>query len=136
MHFKTHQALALAGVSEEKLRHWKTQLSPLFGFDGRKTGFTLEQVVALAVVNRAVSGLKVPVATLAPQAQDLFDAVARHLRTGTGATVLFLADGHVSLGGMADLPGADTVVLIRMDLVASHVRNEAIKVAEAQLTLI
>lgn len=135
MHFKTHQTLALAGINDEKLRHWKSQLSPLSGFDGRKQGFSIEQVVALAVINRFVSGLKIPVAALAPQAEEIFEAVARHL-AGLGDPLLLWIDNTVLTGAPGDLPDVDALIIIRLDRVAEQVRADAVKAAASQLSLI
>lgn len=135
MQFKTQQALTLAGISDDKLRHWKSILSPLNRFDGRKDGFTLEQVVALAVINCAVSRLKLPIATFAPHAEEIFDAVTRFLRSG-GPAVLYLHDGKVTVEGIKKTPDADALIAIRMDLVAEQVRGATIDVEEAQLDLL
>lgn len=77
LRFNTQQALDLAGIRREQFRHWKKVLPPLAGRDGRADDYSLEEIIALAILAALVLRLGIGVSHLADFAVELFD------RTGT-----------------------------------------------------
>lgn len=73
MRFNTQQALDLAGIRREQFRHWKKVLPPLAGRDGRADDYSLEEIIALAILAALVLRLGIGVSHLADFAVELFD---------------------------------------------------------------
>lgn len=140
MQYKPQQALALAGLSQEQLRHWKTVLSPLRDFDGRKGGFTVEQIVALSIINRIASGLNVQIAALAPHADEIFAGVARHLREGRPELLVIAGSAGgpqrcLFVDSLKDVD-ADTLLVVRLGQVTAAALAGATRIEDGQPPLL
>ena len=89
MNFTHAQILELTGMTQERLRHWRREIS---GLDARasRTGIvTFEEVALLAVLSRAADELGISLSLIAANYDDLLapptecqaaqDTAARHL---------------------------------------------------------
>ena len=121
--FSTGQALEWADLSGDTLRYWKGILEPIAGRDGRSSGYTLEEIVALAVIARATGKLQVPIATFAKHAKAVFDAVAAYVADDQQPSLMFIHESDVGFGSMTALPPIDALAIVRIDRVLLEVRT-------------
>jgi hypothetical protein len=137
-YYDTAQALHLTGLSKEALRYWKSILAPIHGRDGRSRGYTFQEVAALAVISRAVQELAVPISRFASKANYLFSEIAAHTESARKPLVLCITQEDTMLVSPDELPGAETMALVRIDQVLQTLRR-AIgaepRTAETQLDL-
>lgn len=122
MRLETAQVLALLGLTKETLRHWKKVLAPLAGRDGRSDGYTFDELIALALIARAVRDLQVPISRLAPVAHRLFREVAAHV-DAAHTTVLCISEGDVALCPIDRLPGDSCLALVRLAPIIRDLRH-------------
>jgi hypothetical protein len=120
--FTTTQALAWADLGADTLRYWKKNLKPIAGRDGRSCGYTLEEIVALAVANKAATQLNVSFKVFAEHAEALFEGVAEHLRSSSKPHLLIIHDGQLSFVSGPHLPNVEAFALVRVDLVLSDIK--------------
>lgn len=120
--FKTAQVLAWAVLNPQTLRYWKNVLSPISGRDGRSTGYTLEEVVALAVVNCATTQLNVPISRFADHAQELFESVALHVADSDQPHLVFIHENDITFGTPEGMPAVEALAIVRIDRVLIDVR--------------
>jgi hypothetical protein len=121
--FKTAQVLAWVGLNSQTLRYWKNVLPPIGGRDGRSGGYTLEEIAALAVINRAATQLNVPVSCFAEHAEHLFSAVAEHVTDPAQPHLVFIHTNEVSVGTAQEIPPVDALAIVRIDLVLRDLRD-------------
>jgi hypothetical protein len=121
--FDTTQTLHLAGLSKETLRYWKSILSPIRGRDGRSQGYTFHEVVALAVISRAVHELAVPISRFASKADHLFSEIAAHAQSVVKPLILCITQEDIVLVPPDELPNAETMALVRIDQVLHTLRG-------------
>jgi hypothetical protein len=121
--FDTAQALDLTGLSKEALRYWKSILSPIRGRDGRSQGYTFQEVAALAVISRAVQELAVPISRFASKAAYIFSEIAVHTQSRGEPLILCITQEDMMLISADQLPGAETMALVRIDQVLQTLRN-------------
>lgn len=120
--FTTTQTLAWADLGAETLRYWKKNLEPIAGRDGRSCGYTLEEIVALAVINRAASQLNVAFKVFADHAAAVFDAVASYVADQRNPHLVFIHNGRITIGAGPDLPDVEALAIVRIDLVLEDVQ--------------
>lgn len=77
MHYTPGQLRDIVGISQETLRHWRTQLPPL-ATRGRAPCFKPGQLVGTAVIKTLVEDCGVSVGALRRAAPALFDLCDRH----------------------------------------------------------
>lgn len=118
--------LGWAGLNADTLRYWKGILTPIAGRDGRSSGYTLEEIVALAVIARATNNLKVPVNVFAEHAQALFETVAAFISDGQGPPLVFIHGDEVHFGRQGSLPEVEALAIVRIDRVLLDVRTRMI----------
>lgn len=121
MKFKTGQAIELAGISTDAFRHWKTVLAPLRSHDGRRATLTLSDVVALAVIDRAVHKMDVPVSRLGEWAPAIFDGVDAYIKAPKRPHLMFVGQMEVTFGPPTDLPECDVFVAVRVDQITDAI---------------
>jgi hypothetical protein len=119
--FTTTQALAWADLSADTLRYWKKNLRPIAGRDGRSCGYTLEEIVALAVINRAATHLNVAFKVFSDHAAAVFEAVAAYVSDTSSPYLMFIHDGRITFGSGPTLPEAEALAIVRIDLVLDDV---------------
>lgn len=119
MRFNTQQALDLAGIRREQFRHWKKVLPPLAGRDGRAENYTLEEIIALAILAALVLRLGISVSHLADFAVELFDRTCAGTQADDLPSRVYLtADGALRTSE----PAEDVVYsVIRTDDIRTHV---------------
>jgi hypothetical protein len=120
--FATGQVLAWTGLNAETLRYWKKKLPPIAGRDGRSSGYSFEEMVALAVMARATVQLGVPINVFVEDADAVFDAVARHAADGSQAGLMFVHDNAISFGGTEAMPEVEALAIVRIDRVLIDMR--------------
>lgn len=123
MRLETAQVLALLGLTKETLRHWKKVLAPLAGRDGRSDGYSFDELIALALIARAVRDLQVPISRLAPVADRLFREVAAHVEALHTTTVLCISEGDVALCPIERLPSDSCLALVRLAPIVQDLRQ-------------
>jgi hypothetical protein len=133
--FSTTQALAWADLNADTLRYWKKSLDPIAGRDGRSCGYTLEEIVALAVINRAATQLNVSRKVFADHGAALFEAVAAYVADGSKAHLVFIHEGRITFGSGPNLPDVEAVAIVRIDVVLLDVQNRMTSPAATQFTL-
>lgn len=125
MRYQTSQVIELVGITKETLRHWKKVLQPIFGRDGRGASYSFEEVVALAVIAQARSGLSVPISRFASVAQRLFKDIAEQVDRNDDEVVLCITSGDVGLHSIRALPSDTTLAMVRLQPVVRLVRRTA-----------
>jgi hypothetical protein len=108
-------------LTADTLRYWKKSLAPIAGRDGRSCGYTIEEIVALAVINRASAQLNVAFKVFADQAAALFDTVAKHVADRSKPHLVFIHEGRITFGTGPNLPDVEALAIVRIDLVLDDV---------------
>jgi hypothetical protein len=121
--FSTTHALTWADLNADTLRYWKKNLRPIAGRDGRSCGYTLEEIVALAVINRASTQLNVAFKVFADHDRALFDAVAAYVADNTNPHLVFIHEGRITFGSGPTLPDVEALAIVRIDLVLIDVQE-------------
>lgn len=114
MHLVTAQALYLAGISKETLRHWKKVLPPLRDRDGRSRQYTLAEVAAMKVIAEADRQLGLPVSAFAGQASTLFEQIGNFLALDGPPMAVCLTRNELTFAPAQDLPKAEVVAIIQL----------------------
>jgi hypothetical protein len=122
--FKTAQVLAWVGLNSQTLRYWKSVLEPIAGRDGRSAWYTLEEVVALAVINRATTQLNVPISCFTSHANEVFAAVAAHMSDTGQPNLVFIHDNEITFGSVDAMPPVEALAIVRIDRVLLDVRTQ------------
>jgi DNA-binding transcriptional MerR regulator len=138
MRYDTSQVLALTGITKETLRHWKRVLPPLFGRDGRSEGYTFQEVLALAIIARAVQDLSVPISRFTAIAERLFTEVAAQIQPSGRSLVLCITRNEMAFAAHGELPNAETIAIVRVEPIANKLGREVseeLMETEAQLDL-
>lgn len=120
MLFTQAQLLQLTGMSAERLRHWRREMPELGEHKGRSPSFTLEQLVALSVMQRLTEDIGVPAAQLALHSNAIFAIFADDPSAIDSGSALCLSRDNVSLVRLPFTPDCDVVALVRTDRVAAE----------------
>ncbi len=137
MRFEAAEVLDLVGISKEMLRHWKKALPPIFGRDARSSRYSFEEVVALAVIARAVRDFAVPVSHFTYIAEKMFNEVGRHLQPPHVAQIVCITRNDVLFAPLDSVPDHDCMVIVHLERLLVEIRAniEARGSQEAQLDL-
>jgi hypothetical protein len=122
--FATGQVLAWTGLNADTLRYWKKKLPPIAGRDGRSSGYSFEELVALAVIARATNQLGVPITVFVDHADDVFEAVALNAADSSQANLMFVHGNEISFGGAEAMPEIEVLALVRIDRVLIDIRDQ------------
>lgn len=132
MRFNTTQMQQLTGVNREQLRHWRKVLPPLEGRDGRSDTYSFDEVVALAVLEGLVNGLRVSVSHLTDFSVELFTQFSEgHDLSSIPDTLYVTANGRLSL----ELPKAAVFVTVQVQPFIERIRVSLSPAPQAQLSL-
>jgi hypothetical protein len=124
MRFDTAQALKLAGITKETLRHWKRVLPPIYGRDGRSEGYAFHEVVALAVLARAVGELQVPISRFTSKAVQLFSELNAQIQLNDESLILCITRQDIVLVVFDRLPeGEAAMAIVRVAPVLQEIRR-------------
>jgi DNA-binding transcriptional MerR regulator len=131
MRFDTAQVLEIVNISTETLRHWKRVLEPIRARDGRSQGYTFQELLALAVIAKAVHDLEVPISRFKAFASYLFQDVSvqgsdRHLR------VLCITPTEMVLTSIETLPESPALAIVRIEPILQALRGAIGMEMEAQ----
>ena len=121
--YTTGQVLEWCDLGPDTLRYWKEALPPIAKRDGRSSGYSFVETVALAAIAQACAQLNLPVSFFTDHAAALFKAVETHFAEPTENFVIIIHDQTVSFGTIAALPDAIVLALVRVDHVIAKVRS-------------
>lgn len=78
MQFTTSQVHAILNLPTQTMRYWRAVLEPLKNKpSGKIARFTVGEILALAVVSKLVTGMRIDVGAIAPLSTDLFELCRR-----------------------------------------------------------
>jgi hypothetical protein len=114
MRFDTAQVLEIVNISTETLRHWKRVLEPIRARDGRSQGYTFPELLALAVIAKAVHDLEVPISRFKAFAPNLFRDLSIHAGDRQ-QRVLCITPAEMVLTSIDALPEAPAFAIVRIE---------------------
>lgn len=120
MFFTQAQLLELTGMSVERLRHWRRGMPELGEHKGRSASFTLEELVALSVMQRMTEDIGIPAAQLAPHSTAIFAIFADDPSVIDSGSALCLSKDSVKLVRLPFEPDCDVAALVRTDMIAAE----------------
>jgi hypothetical protein len=118
--FTQAQLLQLTGMTVERLRHWRKEMPDVGEHKGRSPTFTLEEVVALAVMHKMNEAFGVSAAQLAPHSSAIFAIFADDPSAIETGSALCLTKDRVTLVRLPFEPDCDVMLIVRTDLIAAE----------------
>lgn len=114
MRFKPAQVLDLLEISSDTLRHWKKAIVPIATKDGRADGYSMAELLSLAIIARVTHHLKVQVSLFTDFSTKLFEWVEEMVEAGNFHQVLFIDQSQASLGDPRQIPEADVLLAVKI----------------------
>lgn len=126
MHFSQAQILELTGMTLERLRHWKKGMPDLERHKGRRPSFSLDELIALAVMNQLTNELGVTAAHLAPHSAAIFAIFAEDPFALEPGAVLRVTKDEVALVRSPVPVDAAAMALSRIDVIAGELYDRIV----------
>jgi hypothetical protein len=114
MNFTHAQILELTGMTQERLRNWRREMSGLDARASRGGIVTFEEVVLLAVLSRSMDELRLPVALIASHYEDLLVTFQESQSVGEPDVVLWLGVDAAVVCPLATPPELEVAAVIRL----------------------
>lgn len=134
MLFTTSQVRAVLGLSSETLRYWRSSLVPLSSKPGGKAArFDIGEILALAVVAKLVSALRIDVGAIAPIAEQIFATCRRPMAIGS-PTWLCIDVERNEVRVVTErvwLPDHATLVVVAISDMATAIKDALLQPGEA-----
>ena len=114
MNFTHAQILELTGMTQERLRNWRREMSGLDARASRGGIVTFEEVVLLAVLSRSMDELGLPVALIASHYEDLLITFQESQSVGEPDVVLWLGVDAAIVCPVSTPPELEVAAVIRL----------------------
>lgn len=114
MNFTHGQILELTGMTQERLRNWRREISGLDARASRGGIVTFEEVVLLAVLSRSMDELGLPVALIASHYEELLITFQESQSIGETDVVLWLSVDAAVVCHISSPPNMELAAVIRL----------------------
>lgn len=124
--FTPGQLMAALSLSKQQWRTYRYSVPRLNAAEGRSACFTAGDLLATAVIQSVADTLKMPIASLAPVADDLFDVCGSQpwILLERGSIALLIDDGRaIFLDGEQRAPVSTLVLLIELRSLVVSLRD-------------
>ncbi|WP_174291718.1 hypothetical protein [Sphingomonas bacterium] len=114
MNFTHAQILELTGMTQERLRNWRREMSGLDVRASRGGIVTFEEVVLLAVLSRSMDELGLPVALIASHYEELLITFQENQSIGEPDVVLWLGVDAAVVCHISSPPELEIAAVVRL----------------------
>ena len=135
MNFTHAQILELTGMTQERLRHWRREIS---GLDARasRTGIvTFEEVALLAVLSRAADELGISLSLIAANYDDLLITFQENQSIGEEGVVLWLSIDAAVVSRTEFPPEFEVAAMVKLAPILKRLYDKVYQSGARQLSL-